>query len=236
MKREISVAAILSRMTPAWSRTLSLPAALVLAASAAMNQQAAGATPLPEPGPVLTAWQTQSLSFVFQSKQSVYSCDAVGDKVWRTLYRLGARQDMHISARGCEMTDPFRNSFRSSQAIVLKIEIASPYEPDPIDREGVTGERGRQELLQKAAGAATSAPDITEQFPARWSRVKVSEFEHLEPGDCELVLQIEKQLFPKLGIRVVENQMSCLPGRQFRGYGLFEVEALLHIRQSSASE
>jgi len=209
-------------------------ASVLLAATVALGPAPYAAEELPAPGPVLAAWQTQRISFTFQSKQSVYSCEAVGDKVWRTLFQLGARPDMHISVRGCDNADPLRGAspfgFRSAQAITLRIEIATPYEPDPIDRQGVEGERGRRELLQRASGQPTTPPDLAEQFPALWSRVRISDFTHLEPGDCELVQQIERQLFTKLDIRVIENQLSCLPGRQFRGYGLFEVEALIPIR------
>lgn len=219
-------------------RTLGLiPVSILLAVATAAGQSPPSPDSLPAPGPVLAAWQTQKLSFTFQSKQSVYSCEAVGSKVWRTLLHLGARPDMHISVRGCDNADPLRGAspfgFSSSAPIILRIEIATPYEPEPIDREGVTGERGRRELLLKAAGQDTAPPDLAEQFPAVWSRVKVSELEHLEPGDCELILQIERQLFQKLRLRVVDNQLSCLPGRQFRGQGLFEVEALLPLRGSA---
>ncbi len=216
-------------------RTLRLmTVGIALAAATAAGQSPPAPDSLPVPGPVLAAWQTQKLVFTFQSKQSVYSCEAVGAKVWRTLLHLGARPDMHISVRGCENSDPLRGAspfgFRSSTPITLRIDIATPYEPEPIDREGVTGERGRRELLMKTAGQDTAPPDLAEQFPALWSRVKVSDLDHLEPGDCELIQQIERQLFQKLSIRVVENQLSCLPGRRFRGQGLFEVEALLPLR------
>jgi hypothetical protein len=57
------------------------------------------------------------------------------------------------------------------------------------------------------------AADIP-RFTADWRKVDLHRQRKLEldPGDCELLQQVRKQLFPKLSVRVQKEGPSCRPG------------------------
>ena len=37
--------------------------------------------------------------------------------------------------------------------------------------------------------------------------------EGVQDADCELMLQLRDKLFPKLGVKVVKDEMTCMPKR-----------------------
>lgn len=63
-----------------------------------------------------------------------------------------------------------------------------------------------------AAPAPAGAKDT---FAARAKQVvfQPNRIEGVQDADCELMLQLRDKLFPKLGVKVVKDEMTCVPKR-----------------------
>ena len=63
-----------------------------------------------------------------------------------------------------------------------------------------------------------------------WKQVSLSRGKlYLEPGDCELVEQLSEKVFPKLGIRVIEDDVRCTPNQVSMNQPRLVVEALVPV-------
>ncbi len=72
--------------------------------------------------------------------------------------------------------------------------------------------------------------DSLEQFPAQWRRVSLTRGRlNLEPGDCELIEEIQKKVLPKLAVRIVNDDVQCTPNQLTLGQPRLEVEALVEL-------
>jgi hypothetical protein len=72
--------------------------------------------------------------------------------------------------------------------------------------------RSTRELVARVRGDSKQAQLAAAPFPAHWKRVSLSRGKlNLEPGDCELIEQLNKKVFPKLAIRVVDDTVGCTP-------------------------
>lgn len=63
-----------------------------------------------------------------------------------------------------------------------------------------------------AAPAAAGAKGAF-QAQARQVEFRSNRIEGVQDADCELMLQLRDKLFPKLGVKVVKDEMTCVPGR-----------------------
>src|SRR5688572_32896560 len=76
----------------------------VVSLSVTLSSSAVARTPEP-PSRALqiveAVWKVQSLSFAYSGYATVYSCDALLDKVRGILQSLGARETMQIRSWGC---------------------------------------------------------------------------------------------------------------------------------------
>mgnify|MGYP001765787444 CR=1 FL=1 len=63
--------------------------------------------------------------------------------------------------------------------------------------------------------AAPAAPGAADTFVARPKLVEFrpNEIEGVQNGDCELMIQLRDKLFPKLGVKVVRDELTCIPKR-----------------------
>jgi hypothetical protein len=190
-----------------------------LDASAAESEPAASpSTPGP---PVQALWKPQQLEFYFQSFTTFYSCSGLEAKVKRLLIAVGAQRDLKVNTRGC---------FASSEiARMPRVEIAltSPVEVSPEVLAELDKTRGTRELTARVRGDSKQADVQEEQFAAQWQRVSLSRGKlNLEPGDCELIEQLKKKVFPKLAIRIVEDEIECVPNQITMTQPRLVVEAL----------
>ena len=69
----------------------------------------------------------------------------------------------------------------------------------------------------KIVGAfpAAAAPGTADTFAARPRLVEFrpNQIEGVQDGDCELMTQVRDKLFPKLGVKVVRDELTCIPKR-----------------------
>lgn len=171
--------------------------------------------------PVVNAVRVErEVELVYMGFTSYYSCDGLRDKVRRVLVDLGLGDGLKVGTRGCiRVTGP---EIMPSVRIVAQV----PVEATPEVLAQLESEAGKRELVARVKGVAPA--EATAQFPVRRKRV---EFEadplgDLQEGDCELVEQLRDRVFPKLGVKVVEDRTQCAP-RQVRPGSIHTVVEVL---------
>ena len=208
-----------------WSAAL-VAAASLLAIGEVRAQQPAAAPA----GTVNALWVERELSFNFSGFTSYYSCDGLRSKLEWLLGELGARPGFEVRTRGCvRVSGP--ELFPGA-----RIVAAVPLEATPELLAELAADASRRELAARAKGGSVPAPEAAAQFPARVKRVEFrsarGNFDGLQDGDCELMEQARRQLFPKLGVRVVEGQISCTPSQLTLGAVRMTVEVLEPVPES----
>jgi len=185
-----------------------LPAGLILLWMGAGAAFSAEEPPSIPDAPVQALWKPQELTFYYQSFTTFYSCSSLESKVKRLLIAVGAHRDLRVRTRSC----------MSSNAInrmpMVEITLLSPVEVTPEVLAEFDKTKSTRELAARVRGDAKAAEVATTQFPAQWKRISLSRGKlNLEPGDCELIDQLKEKVFPKLAIKVVEDDVQCVPGR-----------------------
>jgi hypothetical protein len=153
--------------------------------------------------PIPAKWQVQEINYTYSAFTTAYNCDAAADKVKAILRTLGVHPKSKVQASGCPGDRPSRTFF-------MKITAATPI-PTAEFKE-TSADQSRQELL-KRLGAQTEFSD--EEFPAAWKSIELSKERSvdLEPGDCELMEGLRKQVLPKLGVKIEEERIVCRPNQ-----------------------
>ncbi len=166
--------------------------------------------PAPEPqrAPVQAIWKAQEIKFYFQSFTTFYSCSSLETKVKRLLVAVGASKEMRIRTRGCTLNHDI------AKMPYLEITLLSPAEATPEVLAELDKTRSHRELVARVRGDSKQAELAESQFPAQWKRLSLSRGKlNLEPGDCELIEQLKKKVFPKLAVRMVDDQVECVPNQ-----------------------
>lgn len=197
-----------------------LTAALcALRASAAEPELAAA--PSTSGAPVQALWKPQEIEFFYQSFTTFYSCSSLEAKVKRLLIAVGAQRDLKVEVRGCFSAGEIARLPR------VEIELTSPVVVSPEELAELDRTRSTRELTARVRGDSKQADVQEEQFSAQWQRVSLSRGKlNLEPGDCDLIEQLKKKVFPKLAIRIVEDDMKCVPNQLSMTQPRLIVEAL----------
>jgi len=178
--------------------------------------------------------KSQEITFNYQSFNSFYSCDGIEGKVKRVLLALGATKDIEVEARSCAESSDLINDLRrsptttSSRSPSVTIRVTSAVEATPQNLAELEKTRSQRELKARVRGDRGTALDAETQFDAPWKAVSLSRGAlGLEPGDCELVDALRKQVLPKLGVRVLKDNVKCSPRQGNRFQPQLEVEALM---------
>jgi hypothetical protein len=177
--------------------------------------------------------KSQEIKFSYNSFSSFYSCDGIEGKVKRLLLALGATKDLEVEARSCAESSELIGDLRrsptttSSRSPLVTIRVTSAVEATPENIAELEKTRSQRELSARVRGDRGTALDAEAQFDAPWKAVSLSRGSlGLEPGDCELVDALRKQVLPKLGVRVVKDNLKCSPRQGNRFQPQLEVEAL----------
>jgi hypothetical protein len=175
---------------------------LVFAASA-WGADAGGGSLVP------AVWKEQHLSFFYMGRTSRYSCDGLRDKVRAMLLDLGVRRDLTITALGCE--DTAARVRRGSPGPSLTIVFSSPVLADSTAKPLHAGDLS-------AVDARFEAFSITSDA-----------FRNMGIADCELVEEFAHQVLPKLAIRKVKQDVTCVPFQESGGRFLVRGEVLRSV-------
>lgn len=199
---------------------VALLCALPVLAVAQQAAPAAGAT-----GTVNAVWVERTVSYTYMPLTSYYSCDGLRDKVRWLLKELGARPGFKVKSRGCvEMQGP-----ETFPGVEIVAEFPAVATPELLAQLG--GEASKRQLAARAAGKPDPVAEATAQFPARVRRVEFRSgrtgLDDLQDGDCELMEQLVRQdVFGKLGAKVVDEQITCVPHQLTLGAVRMTVELL----------
>jgi hypothetical protein len=181
--------------------------------------------------PVQAIWKPQEVEFYFQSFTTFYSCSSLEAKVKRLLIAVGAQKGLKVSTRGCFSSSEIARMPR------VEIELTSPVEVSPEVLAELDKTRSTRELTARVRGDSKQADAQEQQFAAQWQRVSLSRGKlNLEPGDCELVEQLKKKVFPKLAIRIVEDEVQCVPNQLTMTQPRLIVEALMPMAAPDAKK
>jgi hypothetical protein len=154
-------------------------------------------------------WKEQHLSFHYMGRTSRYSCDGLRDKVRAMLLELGARRDLTITALGCE--DTAARIRHAAPGPSLTIVFSSP-------------------VLADSAAKPLHAGDLS-SVGARYEAFSITSdaFRNMEIADCELVEEFAHQILPKVAIRDLKQDITCVPFEQSGGRFLLRGEVLRSI-------
>ena len=181
---------------------------------------------VPVADPVQAIWKPQEVSFTFQSFTTFYSCSSLESKVKRILTAVGGNPDMRLRTRGC------LSPHEIARMPHVQIELVSAVEATPEALAERDKNRSTRDLVARVRGKTKEVEELEQPFPAQWKEVSLSRGKlYLEPGDCELVEQLKDKVFPKLGIKVVDDGVSCVPNQASLGQPKLVVQALFAMRK-----
>jgi hypothetical protein len=177
----------------------------VVSLSVTLSSSAAARTPEPPLRAlqiVEAVWKVQSLSFAYSGYATIYSCDALRDKVRAILQILGARETLQIRSWGC--TDMVTHGR-------MDITLESPVEATPENIVALTTYDSTQELVARMRKERLTSAEDVRRFPATWKTISMSRDRQLKlgPSDCELVDQLSRDVLPRMAIRVEHDRLRC---------------------------
>jgi hypothetical protein len=211
-------------------RLSSIAAPYGVLALLAASVVAAGENLGAEPKPVQAVWKPQQITFTYESFTTFYSCSSLETKVERVLTALGAAAVSKVQARGCFE----RNTI--PRMPIVEITLVSPVEATPEALAEQEKTRSVRELTARVRGDSKLAAEAAAQFPAQWQRLSLSRGAlRLEPGDCELIVQLKRKVLPLLAVRVVEDAVKCSPNSLNPNQPRLVIEALVPMPKPDAS-
>lgn len=126
-----------------------------------------------------------------------------------------------------------RDRFNRGQSSLVRVSLLMPVEVTPEVLEEMKKDKTRRELISRVTGDPQAKMDEPIVFAARRQEVTLSRRTiDLEPKDCELLEQMSKSVFRKLGIRVVGSAPSCGRDRTSHISPNLTVEALMPVLPS----
>lgn len=153
------------------------------------------------PDYVTAVWRQQSLEFAYQGTTTAYSCNTLQRRLEAILRSVGARDGISIVMQRCtDQADAY-----------VQITLESPVEATEANVAAVTQHTSTAELVAKVRNEALPTSENIERFPAEWKTVSMSRDKalKLDSGDCELVKQLRRDVFPRLSIRIVRDNLRC---------------------------
>jgi hypothetical protein len=151
---------------------------------------------------VPAVWKTQQISFVYRGGASVHTCGGLRSQLRALLLALGAHEAVTIARVNCDDT---------ASAHEVVIVIASPFEASKNLDPPVIPD-AKEILLARVRGESPVATSAT--FPARWKTISFANAMRLRlsPADCELLKQLQRDVMPRLSVRVLRDRMRCQSG------------------------
>jgi hypothetical protein len=177
-----------ARLVLASALTVSLGAATVQPASSDMIQ---------------AIWKVQRISFTYRGAS--HTCSGLGERLRSILLYVGVHENVTISLQGCHGQRGTR---------IAHILLASPAEATEENLSEVTSHDSRSELIARLRGGRLASAEDIARFPAAWRTISFANALplRLTATDCELLRDLRREVFPKLAIRVINDEMNCTLG------------------------
>jgi hypothetical protein len=143
------------------------------------------------------------------------------------LKQLSVRDDYIVSIAGCEdFTGPVRSpsvNLVVANAVPATDETAKAFAADPKRAKLVA----RLERKSKSPDKISMADIPFDAVPKQVTLFAKDKFDAGAAGDCELLEQMQRIVFPKLGVKVLKDRVSCTPGQGTVGNPSVDVELLV---------
>lgn len=154
-------------------------------------------------GIVEAIWQVQNLPLEYESTHAHYACDSLERKVRRILQAVGAHDSLIVRAR-C------MNAGLLNQ-ISVQISLATPMLASEENIRAATTFTARDELLARIRKESLPTPTDIPRFVATWQTLELSRDRQLDldGGDCDLLRNMNQQVFPKIGVRLTSESLTC---------------------------
>lgn len=182
------------------SRRLMALGVVAAAMLAAVGVARASAT---KSGSVDAIWHVQSIPFKFHGLDVLYNCDSFQKKLKTIMVAVGAHPSVivDVSCQPNTMTN----------RITSRITLANPMVASEENIQAATTFDSRRKLLARMQKTQLPTQQSIQTFPAVWTSFAVEENVErpLEPSDCELMEALNEQVFPKLGIEIVQSRLRC---------------------------
>jgi hypothetical protein len=153
------------------------------------------------PQPIQAVWKPEKFTLTYFSPTTYYSCDSLEAKMQRIVDQLGLIGDVHVRAADC------------GRGVVsmpnIHIEALVPAEATPKVIDELKKDAGYRDLIERLNGKRKQQISAGEKFPAQWRDVQVGRGLNLTSTDCDLLRQVQRQLLPKLAVKVKETNRTC---------------------------
>jgi hypothetical protein len=187
--------------------------------------------------PIAAVWKERSVSFTYSSLTTVYACEAMAGRVSSILRALGARDDIKVTVGACSHAStpadvqvnadphipgasrttwvPEPDSFRPSSAdqrhlAIVRILLMMPTEATEEVLAELQKDKSRRELVARVTANPAARFDDPVLFHAQRQLVTLShDTIGIETSECDLLHQMSTDIFPQLGVRVVDRGVSC---------------------------
>ena len=128
-------------------------------------------------------WQAHQVRFRFVGMSTAYTCDSIERTLTRLLRLLGARDDVRAQST-CTNGSRLNRFHRVKLAFAMLV---------PADKTDIS----------------------REIIPAEWQDVRIvgTLSRYLDPGDCELLEQFDRQVLRQLQVRNLNKRIRCFPYR-----------------------
>jgi hypothetical protein len=220
-------------MTAAWNQRCTGLALTLLAATGPALGAEAGANE-----PITAVYKAHEISFQYRGASRLYSCPELEQRVALILIGIGARDDVKVNARNCNlgfmpeeevtfdptfgrdrsrMDDRWGGSARMrdpmsgrEQSTSIRAEVMFPVEVTQKVLDELEKDKSRRELVSRVTGNAAAAFNDPILFEAQRQEVTLShKTMRLQAEDCDLLEQMSQQVFRRLNVRVVRRGFNC---------------------------
>ena len=188
-----------------------------------------------EQEPVMAVWKERQLQFSYQRSAAVHSCSELRNRITNVLRAVGARPDLKVTLRNCDVphvSRPLpgrdgagwpRDAFGSSpgydpqgeppEFVDVYLEVSMPVEMTPEVIAELEADKKRRKLITDVTGDPLPLFDDPIAFTARRQTVSLSrETVGIKAADCELLDRLVTSSFKTLGVEVVRRSYACQRG------------------------
>lgn len=190
--------------------------------------------PLGAQEPIAAVWQPRKISFSYDSATTIFTCSALAGRVASILRAVGGRDDLKVKVTGCSespiattvpvsdrgsvgvstsMPDPMSARTSPSREFVnVHVQVMWPTAVTPEVLAELEKDKSRRELVSRVTGNPAARFNDPVRFAAQWQPVTLSRKTiGIEPEECELLDQMSRAVFRKVGVRVISGRMACSP-------------------------
>jgi hypothetical protein len=169
--------------------------------------------------PIEAIWRPQVVNFVYRTRDTIYTCSGLWQKLAGMLAYVGARPAAPSQRLRCDDV---------AGTVTLQFALESPVEATPENLRALTNFDTEDMLVARLQHRELpSAADIA-RFPAAWRTLSFRDSRlQLTAGDCELVRQMRRQILPKLSVEIVNEPPVCSSLLVHGGRPSMKVRALL---------